>query len=112
MTASIQIKFGICVFLDLHKVFYMVNKQILLSTLFTYGIRDLTHKLLRSYLENRQQYVTNNSTDSSTSLVRMGVPQGSNFRPLLFLILELNLFADDSSIYTSHIVMKLTSIIL
>ena len=48
-------KFGICEFLDLRKAFDMVNKDILLSKLFTYGIRGLTHQLLRIYLEKQNQ---------------------------------------------------------
>ena len=105
-------KFGISIFLDLLKAFVKVNKHILLSKLFTYGIRGLTHQLLRSCLENRQQYVTINSTKSHTSPIGMGVPQGYNIEPLLFLIfineivkssslLKLNLFPDDTSIYFS-----------
>ena len=46
-------KFGICVFVDLRKAFDMVNEDILLSKVFTYGIRGSTHQLLRSHLENR-----------------------------------------------------------
>ena len=105
-------KFGICGFQDLRKAFDKVNKDILLSTFFTYGIRGLTHQLLLSYLENGQQYVTVNSTNSSTSAIGMGVRQSYDLEPLLFLIiindfakssslLKLILFSDDTSIYLS-----------
>ena len=70
-------KFRFCVFLDLRKAFYMVNKDILLSQLITYAIRDLTHQLLRSYLETRQQYVKINSTNSSTFPRGIVVPHSS-----------------------------------
>ena len=90
----------------------MVNKDILLSKSFTNGISGLTHQLFRSYLENRQQYVTINDTNSSTSPTGMSVSQGSNFGPLLFFILineiiksssllKFNLFADEIRIYLS-----------
>ena len=105
-------KYGICVFLDLRKAFDMVNKDILLTKLSTYGIRGSTNQLLRSYLNNRQQYVSIDGVNSNTSPIEMGVPQGSNMGPLLFLIfindivksstiLKFNLFADDTSIYLS-----------
>ena len=107
-------KYGICVFLDLRKAFDLVNKEILLTKLNTYGIRGSTNQLIRSYLDNRQQYVSVNGICSSTSLIEIGVPQGSNMGPLLFLIfindlvksstvLNFNLFADDTSIYLSDL---------
>ena len=97
-------------FLHLCKAFDIVNKGIILSKLFTCGLGGLTHQLLRSYLENRQQYVTINSTFSSTSSLGMDVPQGSNSGPLHFLMfvndnvksssrMNFNLFANDTSIY-------------
>ena len=105
-------KYGIRVFLDLRKAFDMVNKDILLTKLSTYGIRGSTNQLLRSYLNNRQQYVSIDGVNSNTSPIEMGVPQGYNMGPLLFLIfinyivksstiLKFNLFADDTSIYLS-----------
>ena len=84
----------------------------LMSEMSTHGIRGLTHQLLRSYLEKRLQYVTINSTNSSASPIGMGVSQGDNVGPLLFLVfinnivksisqLNFNLFADETRIYLS-----------
>ena len=67
-----------------------------------------------SYLQNRKQYVIFNKTESEYKDISCGVPQGSILGPLLF-ILYINdfehvsdmikpiLFADDTSLFHSHI---------
>ena len=101
------------VFLDLSKAFDTVSHDILLSKLEHYGIRGIPLKLLESYLSNRRQFVTVNGQKSETKEISIGVPQGSVLGPLLFLIyindlplstknMKSILFADDTTLFTSH----------
>lgn len=96
-------------FLDLKKAFDTVDHSILLQKLEYYGIRGVANNLLRSYLTGRRQYVYVNGATSSERMVTVGVPQGSNLGPLLFLLyindlskLQLygkpRMFADDTSV--------------
>ena len=75
-----------------------------------YGIRGPALEWFKSYLSDREQYVAVNGSSSSCLNVTCGVPQGSVFSPLLFLIfindlpnstsvLSFYLFADDTNIY-------------
>ena len=101
------------VFLDLSKAFDTVCHDILLLKLEHYGIRGTPLKLIESYLSNRHQFVTVSGYKSKTKEINIGVPQGSVLGPLLFLIyindLRLStrnmksiLFADDTTLFTSH----------
>ena len=77
------------------------------------GIWALATRFFRwieSYLSDRQQFVTVNGANSDLFSVPSGVPQGSHFGPLLFLLFindlpdrvrhgEIILCADDAKIF-------------
>jgi hypothetical protein len=105
-------KSTLAVFLDLSKAFDTINHGILLHKLEFYGIRGIAYDWIKSYLDNRKQFVVYNSCKSVEMSISCGVPQGSVLGPLLFLIYMndlpdcLNnvnniLFADDTTLYQS-----------
>ena len=71
-------------FIDLEKAFDTVNHKILIEKLYFYGFRGVSPELIKSFLLNRQQYVSINGYDSSKADIKCGVPQGSTLGPLLF----------------------------
>ena len=73
-------------YLDFSKVFDKVDHGILPNKLKKIGINDKIGEWIHNVLSNRQQCVAVNETTSSDVLVRSGVPQGSVWGPLLFLI--------------------------
>ena len=72
------------VFIDLQKVFNIVNHETLLEKLNHYGIKSKENNWFRSFLTNRKYYVSINGFFSQTKIVRCGVPQGSTLAPLFF----------------------------
>ena len=78
------------IFLDLAKAFDIVWRKGLIFKLDRVGIRNSDNcKMLdwfSSYLSNRSQKVVLNGTSSDSMCNNSGVPQGSVFGPLLFLI--------------------------
>lgn len=100
------------IFIDLKKAFDSLDNSILIKKLEYYGIRGPYNKLIESYLTNRKCITHVRDVVSSTRQIKFGVPQGSILGPLLFTLYindiknlarddEINLFADDTSIFCS-----------
>ena len=99
------------ILLDFSKAFDKVDHKGLILKLEAYGIRQKPLNWIRSFLLNRTQKVIIDGTESDTSNVLSGVPQGTVLGPILFLIYindicsnlnpgtKLRLFADDSFLY-------------
>jgi hypothetical protein len=75
-------------------------------------LRDTAHNWIKSYLENRKQFVSIDDSESKLMDVLCGVPQGSILGPKLFILyindicnvsklLKFVLFADDTNIFCS-----------
>lgn len=113
LTAFDENKFTISVFLDLSKAFDTVDHTILLNKLEHYGVRYTTLKWFKSYITSRMQSVKLNKGFSSQCKTLCGIPQGSILGPLLIILyindivystqkLNFILYADDSTLFTSH----------
>ena len=104
-------KIILSVFIDFKKAFELVNPKLLFLKLFHYGFDNKALDLIRSYFVSRRQKTKINNCFSDFDPINLGVPQGSIFGPLLFIIfindliwctnLDSILFADDTSQYDS-----------
>ena len=97
----------------------VLEHDVLLKTLYKYGIRGVAYKWFESYLSNRQMRVECNVASSGKLEysnyinVSYGTPQGSCWGPLIFLIFTNDLhrhlvyssailFADDTTLHKIH----------
>ena len=96
------------VLVDLSAAFDLVSPEILVKKLRIYGFKEDIMNWVTSYLSNRYQTVWIDHIFSDLLPNRLGVPQGSNLGPLLFLIFfndlpcfikeSIECYADDSTV--------------
>ena len=74
------------IFFYLSKAYLTLDHSILLNKLTYYGLDGSSMNLLKSYLNNRSQYVELENAKSDILSVNIGVLQGFVLGPLLFII--------------------------
>lgn len=81
-------KTGCGIFIDLQKTFDTVNHEILLSKLYHYGIIGNVLNWFKSYLFDRDQYISIGNINSSSHMIACGVMQGSVLGPLFLIFIN------------------------
>ena len=73
-------------YFDLSKVLDCLSHDIILLNLQHYGVCDWVLNLMKSYFDDRKQFVQFPESISEMKFVHKGVPQGSIFEFLLLLV--------------------------
>ena len=103
--------------------FDTVDHQIQLAKLNHYGICGVSNDSFKSYLSNRNRYISINGFESGLAAINCGIPPGSVLRPLLFLLYlnhvnqaikfcKVHHFADDTNLLCmSNSIKKLMKLV-
>ena len=111
---------GCVVFVDSQNAFDTFDHQILLAKLNHYGILGVSNDWFKSYLSNRNHYVSINGYESGLATLNCGIPQGSVLGPLVFLLFIYDLnqaikfhhFTDDTNLFClSNSIKKLKKVV-
>ena len=105
-------KTSLLVLLDMSAAFDTIDHQLLLSDLASHGVQDTAFRLLESYTTHRTQRVIVGESESGSTPLLFGVPQGSVLGPILFVVYTSTLvllleahgvgyhfYADDTQLY-------------
>ena len=113
---------SIAVYVDFKKAFDSIDHTILLRKLENYGIRGVALRWFEGFLRDRSHTVKIQNSISDHKILNIGIPQGSQIAPVLFLlyindlpnfskIASTILFADDTTIcFSNSDLSELTSI--
>ena len=74
------------VFIDYSKAFDTINHDILIRKLDRYGVPGTALEFIKSYLNNRKQFVYINGAYSAELTTNISIPPGSVLGPLLYLV--------------------------
>ena len=85
--------------LDISKAFDRIWHGILLQKLKSYGISGQIFDLISSFLSNRQPQVVMDGKSSQEYPVNAGLPQGFILGPKLFLLYNIAIYADDTTLF-------------